>query len=829
MLFIIFSLIVVVYLPGALVFRVPALGRQRRADLASEERLFWAIVLSLAWSSAVVLALAAAGHYTFGRLLAADAGVAACLVAAFRRKLLWGPSARRPTWTVLMPLALAALGCWLFFPPFEHIVGGKDPGGYLNEGILIAQRGALVIRETIVSSLPPQLRDLFFPSHHMAQYYGTRFMGFFILDPDQGTVVGQFPHLYPAWIAIGYGVDGLRGALATTPLAAMLGLLGVYFAGARLLGRWPALVGATLLALNVATIWFAREPNSEIATQVLLFAALLALARAQVDGDRFFAPVAAGLLGLALFLRIDVVFALAGVGVAAVFQLLEGRRPRLLFLVPLAGMMAAAVAYYLGAAMRVYMMRPIGWAANLYPLLFVLLAAALVTLAALILVSRIERIAAPLRRLLPLALVVAIPAAACYAYFLRMPGGRLAWQDARSLEVFTWYFPPLALATAVAGFSLVVARSFSRAPALLATIAVYAFFVFYKMQIWPEHFWAARRFIPVILPGACLLVGAAMSIVLGAVRRRTPGLQFLAVPLAGLLLVLIGVRVVRADRPIIAHVEYAGVIDRLDALSRRFTDTDLLVVESRDTGSDLHVLAVPLAYVYGRPVLVLNSAKPDKRLFRQFLDWARPRYRHVYFIGGGGTDLVSRSIGVVPVLSDRFQLPEYESRRNGYPQEPRHKEFDFGIYGFTSASGATAAFALDIGHFDDLNVVRFHAKERTEGVPFRWSQRASYIAVPQADKARTLTVWMNDGGRPDRVERAHVSVYWNDRLLGTVDVSHGFNPYSFTIPAEVVPASADPDDAALVRLVTNTWKPRTVLGTPDDRELGVMVRRIEIK
>jgi hypothetical protein len=114
-------------------------------------------------------------------------------------------------------------------------------------------------------------------------------------------------------------------------------------------------------------------------------------------------------------------------------------------------------------------------------------------------------------------------------------------------------------------------------------------------------------------------------------------------------------------------------------------------------------------------------------------------------------------------------------------------------------------------------------------VPFRWSQRASYIAVPQADKARTLTVWMNDGGRPDKVEPAHVSVYWNDRLLGTVDVSRGFNPYSFTIPAEVVPASADPDDAALVRLVTNTWKPRTALGTPDDRELGVMVRRIEIK
>jgi hypothetical protein len=29
--------------------------------------------------------------------------------------------------------------------------------------------------------------------------------------------------------------------------------------------------------------------------------------------------------------------------------------------------------------------------------------------------------------------------------------------------------------------------------------------------------------------------------------------------------------------------------------------------------------------------------------------------------------------------------------------------------------------------------------------------------------------------------------------------------------------------------VTAAWKPETVLGTPDDRELGVMVDRISVK
>jgi hypothetical protein len=217
MLFTILGLIVVAYLPGAILFRAPILDRDRRAALEVEERAFWAVALSLAWSSIVVLALAAAGRYQLGGLLALDVGLAACLALAFRKRLLYGSTASRPTWTAILPLALIVLGGWLFFPPFQDILGGKDPGVYMNEGIQIAQRGALVVHDAVVASLPPQVRDLFFPFSGNAEYYSNRFMGFFLLDVRQGTVVGQFPHLYPAFIAIAYGLGGLRGALATTP------------------------------------------------------------------------------------------------------------------------------------------------------------------------------------------------------------------------------------------------------------------------------------------------------------------------------------------------------------------------------------------------------------------------------------------------------------------------------------------------------------------------------------------------------------------------------------------------------------------------------------
>ncbi len=294
------ELAIVAWLPGAVVFRLPWLDRDRRAALDAEERLFWAVLLSIALSLSVVLALAVMHRYSFARLLVADAGVAALLAASARGALRLGPAARRVGLTAAVPAALILLGGWRFFPSSEYIIGGKDPGTYINEGIQIAQRGAIVVRRPgrrggagvrarpvlPVASAPRLLRR---PVHGFLHHR----------IPERGLVVGQFPHLFPASIAIGYGVDGLTGARRTVGAWALLGLLAVYFAAARLVGRAPAAAAAALLALHVIEVWFARYPNAEVVMQALLFAALLANARAHVDGDRFFAPVAGLLLGAA--------------------------------------------------------------------------------------------------------------------------------------------------------------------------------------------------------------------------------------------------------------------------------------------------------------------------------------------------------------------------------------------------------------------------------------------------------------------------------------------------------------------------------------------------
>ena len=146
-------------------------------------------------------------------------------------------------------------------------------------------------------------------------YVAPRFMGFFVLDPDTGAVVSQFPHAVP-----GVDRDRLRPRRPDRR-AAGRAASGACSACSRCISpargcsaARPAAAAAALLALQRRPGLVRALPERRIVMQALLFAALLANARAHVDDDRFFAPVAGLLLGLLLFLRFDAVVAIGGGG-----------------------------------------------------------------------------------------------------------------------------------------------------------------------------------------------------------------------------------------------------------------------------------------------------------------------------------------------------------------------------------------------------------------------------------------------------------------------------------------------------------------------------------
>jgi hypothetical protein len=95
--------------------------------------------------------------------------------------------------------------------------------------------------------------------------------------------------------------------------------------------------------------------------------------------------------------------------------------------------------------------------------------------------------------------------------------------------------------------------------------------------------------------------------------------------------------------------------------------------------------------------------------------------------------------------------------------------------------------------------------------------------------SREVTLWLNNGGRPAAAGPAQISVYLQGQILGTAVVGSGFGPYSFAIPPELAAKASATGDPVELRLVTPTWNPHKVLGSSDDRNLGVMVDRLAVK
>jgi hypothetical protein len=110
--------------------------------------------------------------------------------------------------------------------------------------------------------------------------------------------------------------------------------------------------------------------------------------------------------------------------------------------------------------------------------------------------------------------------AAVYALFFREPAGRLAAADAFALRTYADFYVSIpAVIAAVVGYAVYARHSFWKAPAFFLAIPIFGFFFFYKLHIVPEHFWMARRFLPLILP-MTLVLAAALAFGEQPGRRR---------------------------------------------------------------------------------------------------------------------------------------------------------------------------------------------------------------------------------------------------------------------------------------------------------------------
>ena len=430
----------------------------------------------------------------------------------------------------------------------EQLAVRRDPATYAQYGVWLARHG----------SLPIQIQAEAFGGADPALIF--RSVGFYAVD---GAVVPQFMPGSPLLFALG---DWL-GALLLTPAVlgafAVLTLAGVV---ARLVGgRW-APVAALAFAVAMPVLYTSRTTLSEIPSMILMFGGLALIHDAMQDAQRPAPPAGrawwprleaatAGLVfGLCVLVRVDglrdVLPVLAFAGLLIARRRLRPGPPGL-GLPLLGGLLTGAgiglaAAFLLSRPYLEYLSR------SVRPLLLIAAVVLLLTLAGTAAAPLLARVRLP--RWAPAAAAVAVVAVMAglaarpwlqtvrrvpttredrlthqfieqiqQANGLPMDGSRLYFEHA--LHWVAWYVgvPAIVLATLAAA---VLARrmALGRSAEWLLPLAVIGWSTvttLLRPEITPDHPWAARRLVPLVIPGLVLLAVWAAGLL--RERARGPG------------------------------------------------------------------------------------------------------------------------------------------------------------------------------------------------------------------------------------------------------------------------------------------------------------------
>jgi hypothetical protein len=731
----------------------------------------------------------------------------------------------------LLPLALLlGLATVLVARPFEYLLGGRDPGVYINAGVLIARAGGVLVEDGVSAGVPASaVASLFEPWWPEGQQ---RLQGFQFVGGGHEEYVPQFLHLFPAWVALLYSLGGIGLAPWATPLFGVLGVAAVYIAGRLIFGSPAALIGAVLLAGNVAQVWFSRYPSTETASQFQLFSGLAFFALFVRTRSRYWGVMAAVALGQLYLTRIDMLLVPVALFGFLTWEWLGGRLDRAY--VPFAAvhlsLLAQALVHIAVYAMP-YAQNSYGHTlASIQPALlggFALLAGGIVGVKSSGLAGRLV-IGASGRRLRQLIALGAV-GLALYAYFVR-PGwqlpemvtsaGTTGGYDEDTLVRIGWYVTPIGVALGVAGYALGLHRQLARQTALFFLVGG-AFTVFYGIRpsVMPDHFWAIRRFLPVTIP-CLLLCGGYLAVELWRARSWRP--IGAAVATAGVGIVVVNSILTLA--PVWPHVELAGVRDQLARLNAALPEDAVVLIEDPAVGN---AVSVPLLGIFARDVFVIQPSSADQAGLRTAIERWWDEGRPVLLLSSGTTmSLAPDGYAFRFLGAQRLDFPQFERTLNRLPRAAVRSLLPIELYQVERTSRtSTAVSRVDVGEGDYAFLRQgFYAPERTnDGVTFRWTADVAHIRLPAQGGTVRIAVRMG-APRPPGAAPVRVRVFADDRELADLEVGPQLAVHELAVPAD----HAGPQTGIALAIVSDAWQP-SLHGGDDARLLGVVVDWIEAR
>jgi hypothetical protein len=896
-------------------------------------RFFGGAILVGWWA----LVLAEAGLFgAIGVLLGVAVGSLALHALAWRAHGRPAPARPdfRPTSGGAALVALLLLtGALTFGRPFETVVGGEDAGVYFNSGAAIARTGGIRFHDPGLDEFGPDAaagawtgaaRHILTPAPANPPPGDTspkrflfldwqRLSGFNLVPGTGNTVTPQFLHLFPVWLALWAAFGGGIGAMVYGSAAcALIGVAAATLLARRLFGTAVGLLAGLLLALNGIQLWFARQSLSEALLQALLVGGVYAWAlfvEAREGGDRpgarGAAMLAAFALGSVALAHAQFVFALPPVAALLAWLWLARRGDRLYwwFLIPLALLLAHAgfhiarysLGYFEGIYHHVWKNAVRDWKQTG--------ALLLVPLAGLLLVGL-----RPIRaRWLPLVVAprtlhrarwlgaIGSLAVGGWLYLIRPgivrpgnPGGLYGYigapvpgGPASALVTLGWYLSPLGLLLAGLGLALLLLRDVEeRAAALLCLAAPFAILYLTGSYTQQGYIYSLRRFMPIVLPllailtaFAALRLGSALAAALRRPRLTRP-FGALGLATAAVLVLFLGYTNAR----LIAHREYAGVLDATAALAARFGPDDIVLFSGKR--DETPKLATPLEYLFGRESWTITTNHPNGKDLDAWITAQEAAGRRVHVLlsaGGGKLFLPQHRL----VATDRIALPllQFEKLGNQKPYNQQRNVLGYTLYELRPiAAGGNALGDLPYrvaagrgdeaallgssptgtGFYDvecDPSAPDCDAATAAPGTtPYRWTDGEALIRIPWPADGRPLTLRLSlsAGPRPATLPPAQVVVGIRpaptfadrERQLGALTVGEEWATYSVTIPTNALPRTDD--GTALIHLAVPSafdgkdgqpdpgaiWRPidypQETNNSVDSRELHVRFAGMEL-
>ncbi len=253
--------------------------------------------------------------------------------------------------------AMVLAGAAVLLRPHEDILGGEDPGAYLNAAMSFHRQGSLFHADPLLAQVPPAERSSFYYGH--AGFGRTKDACLWIHEPD-GLIGPWFQPSYSVMAGL-LSWFAPRGALYCAPLLGLLTALVLAVLAVRLTGRpIAAPLAFAVYCLSPVVVWNARAPRAEMAAAFFLHGAW-ALLLAIREEDRKSAWLNTGLALLSLSIvplfHITASYAVIATYAALLLMALRGRRECLLVL-PAALLTFAAMAFQSWRITDCYGLRP---------------------------------------------------------------------------------------------------------------------------------------------------------------------------------------------------------------------------------------------------------------------------------------------------------------------------------------------------------------------------------------------------------------------------------------------------------------------------------------